>query len=605
MVDRFWSVSVTSNGDDTVKTRRFKYSVLPVLAATFLVPGISMAANEAVPADDVLMRAMVDELARAMTLQMEDLEKPYFIQFNAEDGISYTINARFGAIISSDVGRQRSLSSNTRIGSYELDNTNFSSRRAVYGGASYGANVNLPIEDDYMALRQAIWRGCDQDYKSSVERLTRKRAYLKDKNIEDRPDDFTRESPVVYFEPVEKIEFDQKAWEDALKKVSARLKKYERVQDSDVTLMASSGTTYVVNSEGTRVRTSGGAVLLVVTAEGQAEDGMRFSDYCRYFEKSVDDLPSVEKMIGDVDQMANRLYARMDAPVLEQYTGPVLFEGVASCQVFRSLLSDGIAGKIDPIGVSRQSVSDIENLDRKLGLRILPRSFSVYDDPTVEKLGESPLMGSYHYDDDGVKARKVELVSGGKLKDMVMCRVPTKKLSGSNGHGRRGSRSNVSQSQIGCLFIEDKDGVPDKELREELIEAAKDEGLDFALRVTAIRSPDLGASRQDLRAYFTKLQQGGSPLGDPVVVYRVYADTNKPDELVRGVEFGSVEFRSLKRILAAGSEPAVYNYVGLGYGGTSPSSSIVAPSVVFEEMDVSKIEQEHDKLPILKSPLSR
>ena len=214
-------------------------------------------------------------------------------------------------------------------------------------------------------------------------------------------------------------------------------------------------------------------------------------------------------------------------------------------------------------------------------------------------------MGSYEYDEDGVKARKVELVNSGKLKDMVMCRVPTKKLSGSNGHGRRGSRSNISQSHIGCLFVEDEDGVSQTELREELIEAAKDEGLEFALRVTAIRSPDFGSSNQDLRAYFTKLQQGGSPLGDPVVAYKVYADSDKPDELVRGVEFGSVEFRSLKRILAAGLEPAVYNYIGLGYGGTSPSSTIVAPSIVFEEMDVSKIEQEHDKLPILKSPLSR
>ena len=387
MVDRFWSGSVTSNGEDTVKTRRFKYSVLPVLTAAFLIPVISAAANEAVPVDDVLMRAMVDELARAMTLQMEDLEKPYFIQFNAEDGINYSIDAQFGAIISSDVSRQRSLSSNTRIGSYELDNTNFSSRRAFYGGASYGASVNLPIEDDYMALRQAIWRCCDRDYKSSVERLTRKRAYLKDKNIEDRPNDFTKESPVVYSEPIEKIEFNQKAWEDALKEISARLKKYDRVQDSDVSLIVAGGTSYVVNSEGTRVRTSGNAALLVVTAEGQADDGMRFSDYCRYFEKSVEDFPKVEKILKDVDAMAARLYARMDAPVLEQYTGPVLFEGVASCQVFRSLLSDGIAGKIDPIGVSRQSVSDLENLDRKLGLRILPRSFSVYDDPTGKKLG--------------------------------------------------------------------------------------------------------------------------------------------------------------------------------------------------------------------------
>jgi hypothetical protein len=61
----------------------------------------------------------------------------------------------------------------------------------------------------------------------------------------------------------------------------------------------------------------------------------------------------------------------------------------------------------------------------------------------------------------------------------------------------------------------------------------------------------------------------------------------------------------LKRIIAAGKAPVVYNYIGLGFTGATPPSSIIAPAVLFEELDISKIEQEHEKLPILQAPAAR
>jgi hypothetical protein len=62
---------------------------------------------------------------------------------------------------------------------------------------------------------------------------------------------------------------------------------------------------------------------------------------------------------------------------------------------------------------------------------------------------------------------------------------------------------------------------------------------------------------------------------------------------------------ALKRIKAAGDTPTVYNYIGLGLGGATPPTTIVAPPVVVDELELSKIEQENDKPPILKAPLFR
>ncbi len=58
--------------------------------------------------------------------------------------------------------------------------------------------------------------------------------------------------------------------------------------------------------------------------------------------------------------------------------------------------------------------------------------------------------------------------------------------------------------------------------------------------------------------------------------------------------------KAFKRIQAAGTEPYVQNT-----GGALAGSTIAAPSFVFEELDLAKIDRDFDKPPILPSPLAR
>ena len=46
------------------------------------------------------------------------------------------------------------------------------------------------------------------------------------------------------------------------------------------------------------------------------------------------------------------------------------------------------------------------------------------DDPTVTTFGSTWLSGSYDYDDEGQKARRVELIQDGVLKTFLMSRLP-------------------------------------------------------------------------------------------------------------------------------------------------------------------------------------
>jgi len=583
-----------------------------IVAALLLAPVVPLRAAEAetLPDSQELLRALVDELARSRSLQMEDLEKPYFIQFSVDDSISYQMAAAYGDLTSSERDRSRDFRCNTRVGSNELDNTNFSGDRggfaAFFGGGSGGRRASLPLDDDYQAIRQAIWWAVDQDYKDAVETLTKKRAYMKDKNLQDRPHDFAKASVVEHLEPTASLEFDRSAWEQKLRRISARFKKHPQIQDSNVRLFATVGNNYVVNTEGTRLRTADTGVLLIVTAELQAEDGMKVTDGRKYYGPTPQDLPPVEQIEADIDEMVVSMTRVAAAPVLERYTGPVLFDGEAAGQMFRTLIAEGIAGQVDPVGTQRSRQTGAGSLEKKLGQRVLPRTMQVHDDPTVRQVGGTHLLGHYRYDAEGVLAERVNLVVDGVLKNMVMSRAPTRELTGTNGHGRRAAGGGDISAAIGCLFIEDQEGLSDEELKARLIEAAREEGLEYGLRIGSVRSTGIGSTQSDLFAMFFRMQRRGGQqnVGDPIYACKVYVEDGR-EEPVRGCEFGQMKVRDLKHILAAGRTPAVYNYVGIGLGGATPATSIVAPGVLFEELELSEIRQEHDKRPILTTPLKR
>ncbi|MCK6457548.1 MAG: metallopeptidase TldD-related protein [Phycisphaerae bacterium] len=580
--------------------------VLPLLASASLRG--AEASDDTLRHSEAMMKALVLELERSMKIRMEDLEKPYFISLLAEDNISYQMSASYGALTSVQRDRSRDLYTSVRVGSYQLDNTNFAEGGGGFfrgGGGGFGGRASLPLDDDPIAIRQAIWAAIDDDYKSSVETLTKKRAYMEDKKLEDRPDDFAPAKPTAAREESAALRFDRSEWETNLRRLSAEFRKFEEIQDSSVDLLVGAGNEYLVTSEGTRLVTADHGVLLTINAETQADDGMRLADARTYAGRTVSDLPSVDALLADIDALAKQLLEMRRAPILDDYSGPVLFDAAAAAQLFRQMLAGGLVGRVDPVGTQRRVFEGAENLEKKLGQRILPKAFRVFDDPTVAEFGGKPLFGHYTYDDEGIPAQKVNLVENGVLKMQLLSRTPTKKLKGSNGHGRRAPGSTATEAAVGCLFVESSEGLSDEALKQRLIEEVKSADMEYGIRVASLRSAGLGSRPSDIRALITRMRRGRTGgLSDPIAVFRVYAADGR-EEPVRGCEFGPIEVKVLRDIAAAGKTPTVHNYVAVGFGGAAPPSTIVCPAVLFEELDLSKIEQELDELPLLKPPGQR
>ncbi len=95
---------------------------------SIVIPASKLSAQQK---EDVLLKALKDEMNRSMEkLQLEDMEKPYYIEYAVEDAETFVIKSVFGAIVESDQDRSRLLRVGLRVGSYDLDNSEFAGGRS-------------------------------------------------------------------------------------------------------------------------------------------------------------------------------------------------------------------------------------------------------------------------------------------------------------------------------------------------------------------------------------------------------------------------------------------------------------------------------------------
>ena len=124
-----------------------------LIAAGLSAPALHLLAQDPY-AEDVILRAMKDELERSRQLRVvgdsgDDL--PYFISYTLDDNDAFEVDASFGAVTSVSRNRFRLPNIEVRVGSYDFDNTGhiFS---GLYSGSRYDTEP-LAIDDDYRALR--------------------------------------------------------------------------------------------------------------------------------------------------------------------------------------------------------------------------------------------------------------------------------------------------------------------------------------------------------------------------------------------------------------------------------------------------------------------
>lgn len=534
---------------------------------------------------DVVINALVDEMQRTKSkLQTGSHPLPYFVSYSVKEIDEAEMSSVLGADADINRARTRMITPSIRLGDHKLDSSLLSTHH------NYRVQ-EMPTDDDYAAIRRSAWLASDNAYTFAITTFEWKKAYLRRVSVPNRLTDLSEEKPVVSILPKTKLSFDEDRWRNTLKSLSAKFRDYPSLQSSKVSLVARVVTNWIVNTDGTRIRQSKPLYGVRFYAATQANDGAEIAHYDVAVATDESDLPDDNELGKVLERVASNAVAMQNAVPAEEYTGPVLFKGQAAAKFISQVLAPNFGLTEDFLGDREKWRNPLKNA---IGRRILPDYIDVIDNPTMEKYGNTSLIGGYKFDDDGVPAQKITIVKDGKLKEVCRSRVPVRTGDHSNGHSMGG----LGVHNI--LEIVSHKTVSEEEMQERMESLAKDAGLDHVLVIEKLvdsyhlsESPDL-----ENKTYTYDTPSYSSSPDDPVIAYKLYFDGRK--EYVRGFEFNYVSLRSFRDIQAVGDDAAPYLVEPVDLR----ARHMITPSYLVGELDLRPEKAEFTAPPTVPSPVS-
>jgi predicted Zn-dependent protease len=510
---------------------------------------------------------------------------PYYISYQIADSNTATITSSFGALQQSSTEHRRLARVDVRVGDYKLDNTH-QVRGARGLGASGGSSViSVPIDDDPLSLRTALWLETDKRYKNA---LTQFAAVQTDNEVtvaqEDKSDDFSHEQPEQEIEAIPAMQVDRKLWEEKTRKYTVPFHRYGDIFNATATLKADQETRWFVSSDGSAIQTSTTYYRLIIEASVKADDGMELPRYESFAALTPQGLPDDATVLKAVNKMIADLKMLRNAPIVDPYTGPAILSGRANAVFFHEVFGHRIEGH------RQKNEFEGQTFKKMVGQPVLPAFLSVDFDPTLKSYGGVDLVGSYSFDDDGVRARPVVAVKDGVLENFLMGRSPIDGFPNSNGHSRAQAGMQPVARQSNLVIVNSKP-VSREQLKQLLIAQIKEQNKPFGLFFDDIQGGFTLTGRTIPNAFNVL----------PVMVYRIYPDGS--EELVRGVDLVGTPLTVFSKILAADDEKAVFNGVCGAESGWVPVSAS-GPGILISQIEVQKKAKSQQRPPLLPAPFA-
>jgi predicted Zn-dependent protease len=596
-------------------TGRFSIGRRLPTCVTFLVC-LSLAA-----ADDNVVRAMKDELARSMKkLQLENLQKPYFIAYRLTDSDSCVATASFGALVSSACppaeaghGRSRQLAVEVRVGDYNRDNTNFYAFQLQASGVVrtfVSGGMGISTDDDYDEIRRQLWLATDAGYKQALDVYAKKKAVLENRTRTDDAPDFSKEEITNDTESMPRVELSRTDAESTVKALSALFRQAPGIDNSQVQFAANNYLIRYLNSEGTSYTRQVSSVNITANADTQASDGMPLTDFEVVYARSLQELPSRDEIAKRIRDLQARLQKLRTAALVERYTGPVLFEGRAAAEVFTQGFAAALVGQprlvVDDVRFEKIFGSDEGSLIDKVGGRVLPDFLSLTDNAAAREFQGKPLLGGYQVDEDGVKARPTLLVDNGILQTLLHTRALIHGTTQSSG-SRRGPGAAPSN-----LIVTANKSLSSEQLKAELIRLVKQRNKEYGIVVRRLSNSMLAQSLGRSRTIFITSRGAATIEVEPFIeAYKVFPDGH--EELVRNLSVLGLTLGAFKDIVAVSDTPDVYTIpfhtrrvspviTGQSFSSIPTLVSIATPSLLFDEMTLQRPSGDVPNLPFTKHP---
>ena len=585
-------------------------------AAKLLAPQAPVPETES----DQTLRAMHDEMERSRTrLQLPGVDKPFYIEYRLLDIDVRSVTSSFGALIASNDTRNRFMSIDVRVGDYHLDSSNFVSEDGFQG--FLGTTGEVGIDRDYNSLRQDLWLSTDQAYKQAVTQMSLKQSFLRSLTKPPEIDDFSQTTPIVKIDPRIEPDWTTRNWEEESRQASAALLKFPQLNATRVNYYLVYFTYYLMNTEGTTIRTSRHLAAIEAALDTTAGDGMPLHNFYAVYVSKPGELPDPATVGQSLAQASTQLMTLRQSPIVSDFTGPVLFQGAASGALLAQALAPSLSGARPPLSTMpafdemMQRMGGRSEWSGRVGSRVLPATMSLIDDPTLKEFNGAALLGNYDIDDEGVKAQRVAIVENGTLKNLLMSRRPGPEFQTSNGHARSALLSDTRPLSSN-LMLQATGGLNSADLKKKFLDACHDDGHEWCLEIKSMDNPALSSIRQEDFSDFIGAVAGGVASGEriPLVMYRVYVADGR-EEMVRGGHIEGLQLRALRNILGIGDDETVFPYMQNtqgGFAGTALGafgsanggipSAVVTPSLLLDEIEFRGFHGEPRRLPLVPAP---
>ena len=544
------------------------------IALLFLSKGPSFA--------DSLDDALDAEIARSTTsLRQDEHPAPYFVSLRVDDASGAELRCMLGGVQQRSLYRDRRLVADLRVGSPELDGRPEGAPEGLRGR-------ELPYSADAPALRRVLWSELDAAYKSAVAGFLRKKAArVKRGKAEYESDDLSREESGVFEEPE-----PAESWpEEDLRRAESLCRSASAVfRSASSWAPRSSGAGYyqlqlsrrLRDSQGTRMRHSSRLAQLTLQASDLAPDGAPLSVSRVLLARGPGSLPDRMRVEEEARAMIADLKALQAAPSTSPFAAPAIVDPSVA-----AALLEALAMRLS--GEEQRDPDGAQTFRGKVGRPILPAFLTLIDDPAREEHGGRALLGHYRFDAEGVRAQKTVLVREGKLESFLLSRYPLPGLPNSNGHARAAS-GYLPMGRASNLILTSSRALGREallaRLRELCIRNGKSQGL-LIERAQSWSQQGGTNSRQSLRLVPTRVTLVDAASG---------ART-----LVRDLDMVGTPLDLAGKIVATGDDTSVTDNLVEQESGRIPVS-VVAPSLLLEEVELQRSRAKPQKAPVLPPP---
>lgn len=504
------------------------YLILVMVIYTFST-NLSAQSN----ADSIIISAMKDELNRSMTeLKKQDYEKPFYISYTIANISTLKASAKLGALTSSDQNQFKDWNVRVMVGDYEINDENFMSE---VNDNNYNRFVyNMPIENDYMGIRRALWSQTDLVYNSAAKLYKQKKFLINNEKVNKellKIPDFSKTDIIQINIEEQSDRPTLSSIESRVRNISEFFSRQNKIHDSRVTFHQLNANVYFLNSENIQVQYPLCLSTLTVSFSTIDTSNVLESRRLEYVDLSYTNLPDDSVIYRDIEYMISDIEEVKNAESFEDdYSGPVLFQGKIVANLFESALFKSGKKLIafrKPLKRTDSYTSD-DNLystgkDWNINDVVIDKNLTVIDLSSKQGISHENIWGHYKVDAEGVvPVDSLVLIKNGVLINKYNGRTPSSDVKSSNGHNRHSiSAQGIFKTNApGVLKV-----IPDKsytfnDLKERLILEAMEENYDYAI---LIESADVNSINKPNQYYKIDLKTGiKTRIKD--VMYRSVAD---------------------------------------------------------------------------------